>query len=113
MSFLSVQNIKQAFGKKLILRGVSFEANLGEVVALLGPNGAGKTTLFKLACEGRLKFADDGRTHIILPIEEEIQYQALEKQISNSIGSQIIDAPFRYRLVWEWRKRRRSFKRSH
>ncbi|KKP25753.1 MAG: Sulfate-transporting ATPase [candidate division TM6 bacterium GW2011_GWE2_31_21] len=47
MPYLSIENVKQSYGKKNILRGVSFEANLGQIVALLGPNGAGKTTLLK------------------------------------------------------------------
>lgn len=47
MPFLEVKKISQSFGKKQILKDVSFSADLGEVVALLGPNGAGKTTLLK------------------------------------------------------------------
>ena len=47
MPFLEVKKISQSFGKKQILKEVSFSADLGEVVALLGPNGAGKTTLLK------------------------------------------------------------------
>jgi len=47
MPFLEVKKINQSFGKKQILKNVSFSADLGEVVALLGPNGSGKTTLLK------------------------------------------------------------------
>ena len=43
---LGVSNIYKNFGKKAVVKGVSFTMNNGEVAGLLGPNGAGKTTIF-------------------------------------------------------------------
>lgn len=36
------------FGKKEVLRGISLEANEGDILGFIGPNGAGKTTTIKL-----------------------------------------------------------------
>lgn len=47
MSFLEVKHLSKSFGKKQILKDVSFTINPGQIVAFLGPNGAGKTTLLK------------------------------------------------------------------
>jgi len=43
---LGVTDIRKRFGKKEVVRGVSFTMRNGEVAGLLGPNGAGKTTIF-------------------------------------------------------------------
>lgn len=45
-SILFAKNITKSYGKRLILRDISFHFKTGEIVAILGPNGAGKTTSF-------------------------------------------------------------------
>ena len=44
---LKVQGLNQYYGGSHILRGLDFEARLGEVTVILGRNGVGKTTLLK------------------------------------------------------------------
>lgn len=39
-------NLQKAYGKQMVVKGVNFHVQQGEVVGLLGPNGAGKTTSF-------------------------------------------------------------------
>ena len=46
MTTLSVQNLSKRYGKRPVVRDVSFSVKQGEIVGLLGPNGAGKTTCF-------------------------------------------------------------------
>lgn len=44
---LQVNELNQFYGGSHVLRGLSFEAKIGEVTCLLGRNGVGKTTLLK------------------------------------------------------------------
>ena len=44
---LKVESVNQYYGGSHILRGLSFEARIGEVTVVLGRNGVGKTTLLK------------------------------------------------------------------
>ncbi|HET8695607.1 MAG TPA: urea ABC transporter ATP-binding subunit UrtE [Aquabacterium sp.] len=44
---LNVESVNQYYGGSHILRGLSFEAQPGEVTVILGRNGVGKTTLLK------------------------------------------------------------------
>ena len=51
---LAVDELATAYGKIEALKGVSLQANAGQVTCLLGPNGAGKSTLM-LTIAGILK----------------------------------------------------------
>ncbi|MBE6115346.1 MAG: ATP-binding cassette domain-containing protein [Erysipelotrichaceae bacterium] len=44
---LAVRNLHKSYGKKEILKGISFLASKGQIVSLLGSNGSGKTTTFR------------------------------------------------------------------
>lgn len=45
---LDVKDVSFGYDKVDVLKGVSFEGRLGEILVLAGPNGSGKTTLIKL-----------------------------------------------------------------
>src|SRR4051794_31092379 len=69
MALLEVQGLVKTYGRRTVVKGVSFEVNPGEVVGLLGPNGAGKTTSFRMTTgmvhpdAGKVRFAGKEVTH--------------------------------------------------
>lgn len=48
MEILKIKNLNKSFGKKKILKNVSFNVNEGDILGFIGPNGAGKTTTIKM-----------------------------------------------------------------
>ncbi len=47
---VKVDRLEKTLGKNKVLRGISLQANSGEIFGLLGPNGAGKTTTLRIIC---------------------------------------------------------------
>src|SRR3954452_15168223 len=61
MTLLEVSELSAGYGQGLVLHGVSFKVEEGQIVSILGPNGAGKTTTLRALCgmgetHGRIAF---------------------------------------------------------
>ncbi len=59
---IAVLDVSKRFGRKEVLRSVSMEVHVGQIVGLLGPSGAGKTTLVRLIAGS--DEADAGNIHV-------------------------------------------------
>ena len=44
---LEVRGIEVSYGEFLVLKGISFTVNEGELVTIIGANGAGKSTILR------------------------------------------------------------------
>ena len=47
MSLVDVENLSVSYNGKVVLSGVSFTIDAGEIVTVVGPNGSGKSTLMR------------------------------------------------------------------
>lgn len=47
MSLLVLENVTSAYGKKEVIKNISFELDSSEIVTIIGSNGAGKSTVLK------------------------------------------------------------------
>src|SRR5262245_38274717 len=80
MNKLQIINLHKSFHDHAVLKGVSFTASKGDVVALMGSSGSGKSTL--LRCINLLTIPDDGTIHIDNQL---IYFNETERtQLSNS-----------------------------
>ena len=48
MPILEMKNVRYAYGKHTVLKGISVQLEQGKMYAILGPSGCGKTTLLSL-----------------------------------------------------------------
>ncbi|MBV6442368.1 MAG: Lipopolysaccharide export system ATP-binding protein LptB [Saprospiraceae bacterium] len=78
---LRAENIFKTYGKRTVVRDVSFTVKQGEIVGLLGPNGAGKTTSFYMV----VGFIRPTEGHVFLD-EEEITDLPMYKRAQKGIG---------------------------
>lgn len=91
---LECQNLCKSFGKKQILKDVSFEIDEGDILAFIGPNGSGKTTTIKLILG--LQKIDKGKVSINgFDIEKDF-VKAIEK-----VGA-IVENPDTYMYLTGW-----------
>jgi ABC-2 type transport system ATP-binding protein len=58
MSVIEVAGLRKVYGERVVVDGVSFSVEQGEIFGILGPNGAGKTTTVE--CIGGLRQRDGG-----------------------------------------------------
>jgi len=93
---LVIDGVEVYYNSIPALRGVSFEAQGGEVVAVIGPNGAGKTTLLRAIASivkplrGAIYL--DGKLVNSVPPKERGKLIALvEPSISRSIPSSVLE----------------------
>ena len=59
---IKAQEIRKAFGKRLVLDGLTLEVATGETVVIIGPSGSGKSTF--LRCLNGLQSIDSGTIQV-------------------------------------------------
>lgn len=93
---LSVEGLKFSYGDHLVLDGISFQVNEGEVVSILGSNGAGKTTLLKSMCnihrpqEGKIMV--DGKDILSLTRRDLAKYVGFVPQSAPATRMTVFDS---------------------
>ena len=78
---LKGQNLVKDYGKKHVVKNVSFQVEQGEIIGLLGPNGAGKTTSFYMIV-GLVK-ATQGK---VFMDKQDITNDAMYRRAQKGIG---------------------------
>ena len=81
---LAVNDLKFGYTKKtLVVKGISFSAQPGQLISLIGPNGSGKTTIEK--CLNK----------ILTPTSGNIALDGIDvrKMISREMARRIADVP--------------------
>lgn len=76
---IQVRELKKSYGSHMVLKGLDFQIEKGEIFALLGVNGAGKTTTFE--CIEGLRAYDSGAVTVNGKMGIQLQSSSLPAHI--------------------------------
>src|SRR5690606_334087 len=93
---IEFQNVRKAFGDRLLIDDLSFRVPAGAIVGIIGPNGAGKSTLFRMIAgkeqpdSGEVKI---GQTVQLAYVDQSRESLPDEKTVFDAVsdGSDIIN----------------------
>lgn len=83
-TLLAVEHLRKTFGKRDVLKDVSFTLEEGTATALVGPNGAGKTTLIRILAG--LVYPEQGRVSIFGSSNDK-ELREARKQVGFIVGT--------------------------
>ena len=66
---IDVTDVKKSYGKREVLRGVTFKVYEGEIYGIVGPNGAGKTTTLRILSGIILTYSGKAEIYGLKPSE--------------------------------------------
>jgi iron complex transport system ATP-binding protein len=94
---IALDDVHWSSGKRIIIKGVTFQARPGHMVGLIGPNGSGKSSLLRLICRLRRSAAGvitlDGQALATFDRRRLAQRMALvEQQVSTDTPITVLDA---------------------
>ena len=58
---IRINDVYKSYGKKEVLKGVSFAASSGKCIGILGGNGCGKSTLIKMILDNLAEVWGSGK----------------------------------------------------
>lgn len=90
-NIVEVSGLAKTYGKRKVVKGISFTVREGEVFGILGPNGAGKTTTLEMI--EALRAIDDGTV-----ILDGLDVSRHPQKVKNIIGIQLQRSDFYDRL---------------
>lgn len=76
---IRVEALQKQYGNNIVLKGISFTVNQGEIFALLGTNGAGKTTT--LECMEGIRKYEQGQISVQGKIGVQLQSSSLPENM--------------------------------
>ena len=85
---LVMQHLAKRYGKRWVVKDVSFSVEQGQVVGLLGPNGAGKTTSFYMVVglvamdKGQIHLGGQDISHLTMPERAQVGIGYLPQEAS-------------------------------
>ncbi|MCB6203117.1 ABC transporter ATP-binding protein [Extibacter muris] len=86
-NIIRVRGLTKSYGNHVVLKGLDFSVNEGEIFALLGVNGAGKTTA--LECMEGLKKYDGGEITVTGKMGIQLQSASLPEHIKSMEAVQL------------------------
>jgi ABC-2 type transport system ATP-binding protein len=93
MSVIEVTGLRKSYGgRPVVVDGVSFAVEEGEIFGILGPNGAGKTTTVE--CVEGLRIPDAGRVRVtgLDPVAD-------HEQVARVLGAQLQESELQAKLT--------------